>query len=1094
VQVGGFRLEKRIGAGGMGEVWRARHPSGAVAAIKFDLNPPDDAHREAFFHEVRLVAGLDHPHCVQVFDTGQVNAAEARDDGGPLRRGAPWLAMELARGGSMADPERVPRSWAEVSHVTSAVLRGLAHAHARGIVHRDIKPGNLLLAGPRGLDIAPGALLETRPVLSDFGIGLTSEHAGLLDTESVGTPRFMAPEMIEARWRDYGPWTDLYAVGVMVWLWATGEYPLRGAGSFATLRAHLYDRPGAFAPRMDVPAGLEGWCRGLLAKAVHERPAFAAEALERLLALGAPVLGSGSGAAAVASADAPTVVQSGAVSASVAPPSAAPEGWAGQPRGAGLGLWGLRPAPLIGRADPQATLWTALREVQASGRPSAVVLRGPAGVGTSRLARWLLEAAHEAGVATGWRARHGEVPDPGIAGMLRRELRLGGLTADEASLRLTALRVGDDALVDALVRWLVDGVAAADARQRGLAARVLERDRPQVVWIDGAERGAESVDLARHLLARGQGPVLVALSVEEPVADPAAAASLAGLARLPRVVSVELGPLGVDDHRALVRGLLGFEGPLALEIEAKTAGNPRFAVDLVSAWVAQGVLDPGPRGLRLRPGVTPTLPTDLLAAAEARVAQFLRWRSPDDALALERAAFLGDAVGLADWRAACAAGGVTLAAGLVGDLLAARVLWSEGPGRPLAFASADLRAYLLARAQAAGQAAAHARACAEVLAARAAPPYEQLAALWRTAGQREEASRALIRAIDHRHVRGDHRTDALLDAAADDLRALGAPPADPRRGELLLLRGSALLARGDRDEAEVIWVRAEREARQHGWREVEGVALRNQARLLGESGDRAGSVPLLERAEAALRAAGRTFAAADCRVVLGDAHAWLGRWAEAEAAYASALGVFDHPDAWFFSASPQLELALLFQRTGRLDAAAAALGEAEAAARRHGLDEKLALIANVAGEIARARGALEEAEQRYAEAARRWGLVQDERASYPILNVGVLRVLLGRFAEARAMVEPLRVRLARRGAQPALSAYACAVLLAAAADDAPLFDACLRELESYLDSSGEVDADIAAMCEAAADRLTDPGRRVAVRRIARDQRSRLAAR
>ena len=184
-----FTLHEVIGRGGMGEVYRGTHrPTGAPAAVKLDLAPPTPEYRAAFFHEVRLVAGLDHPNCVQVIDAGTVSGSEAEATEGRLKPGAPWLAMELASAGAMSR-KNPPRTWDGMRHVLRSLLEALQHAHSRGVIHRDIKFGNLLLAGPVG-DIAttPRHLLEARIVLSDFGIGHLVERPEAMDEHSAGTP------------------------------------------------------------------------------------------------------------------------------------------------------------------------------------------------------------------------------------------------------------------------------------------------------------------------------------------------------------------------------------------------------------------------------------------------------------------------------------------------------------------------------------------------------------------------------------------------------------------------------------------------------------------------------------------------------------------------------------------------------------------------------------------------------------------------------------------------------------------------------------------------------------------------------------------
>src|SRR5688572_11432606 len=146
----------------MGDVWQARHASGAAVAVK--IVPSAARVREAFSEEVRAVAGLDHPNVVTVLDHGVVE-------------GSPWLAMELAEG-SLVD--HVPARWPGVRAVLLQLLDALAHAHARGIVHLDLKPGNVLRGGSR----APW-------VLSDFGIARALGQVptdGEVVRTSAGTP------------------------------------------------------------------------------------------------------------------------------------------------------------------------------------------------------------------------------------------------------------------------------------------------------------------------------------------------------------------------------------------------------------------------------------------------------------------------------------------------------------------------------------------------------------------------------------------------------------------------------------------------------------------------------------------------------------------------------------------------------------------------------------------------------------------------------------------------------------------------------------------------------------------------------------------
>ncbi|MCP4806820.1 MAG: serine/threonine protein kinase [Proteobacteria bacterium] len=195
---------------GVGEVWLASHVDGSPedppVAIKVltDHAARDPEYVRAFKREVELASRLDHPHILLVHDFGEIpSEAEQRSHGG-LKAGSPWLAMELAEGGHVG--ERIGAlSWRELRWILQCVLDALAHAHARGVVHRDIKPENVLLG-------------ETGVKVSDFGLAHAGGH---VLHHHAGTPHYMAPEQIEGRWRDWGPWTDLYAVGCLGWTLAT---------------------------------------------------------------------------------------------------------------------------------------------------------------------------------------------------------------------------------------------------------------------------------------------------------------------------------------------------------------------------------------------------------------------------------------------------------------------------------------------------------------------------------------------------------------------------------------------------------------------------------------------------------------------------------------------------------------------------------------------------------------------------------------------------------------------------------------------------------------------------------------------------------
>ena len=279
IRLGAFDVHETLGSGGMGVVRRAVHrPTGLDVAIKVlrSLQSREPEFAAAFRAEVRAVASLDHPGIITVLDHGEVDTHAARQSGDVLVAGSPYLVMQIMPGGTLGR-ERTYR-WPALRSILMGLLDALAHAHARGVLHRDIKRGNVLFAHPDG----PGRGLR----LTDFGI---AHVAGTTDEEGVfGSPSYMAPEQCLGEWRDHGPWTDLYGVGCLAWSLATGRTPFTG-GYAQLLEAHVVDDPPDFLPLQAVPRGLERWLRSLLAKRPDRRPRFAAEAAALLRELGPAV-------------------------------------------------------------------------------------------------------------------------------------------------------------------------------------------------------------------------------------------------------------------------------------------------------------------------------------------------------------------------------------------------------------------------------------------------------------------------------------------------------------------------------------------------------------------------------------------------------------------------------------------------------------------------------------------------------------------------------------------------------------------------------------------------------------------------------------
>jgi eukaryotic-like serine/threonine-protein kinase len=532
LNLGAFALEHRIAHGGMGEIWRGFHQgSGTPIAVKVLTGDylRQQAYHEDFKREVQAVAGLHHPHVIMVHDYGALPASVEAFTSGELVGGSPYLIMELASRGSL-DRIRLPLRWVDFSRIVRGLLSALAHAHSHGIIHRDIKPGNVLL----------GSTDDPRPSLklTDFGIAHSidrhrpshadaSIHGTVEDV--LGTPWYMAPEQLTGHWRDYGPWTDLYALGIVAWELATGDVPFDGESPFDIGMAHLEKRLPTFEPRMQAPAGLTEWLHGLLEKEHRDRFQTAADALAAFDALGEPAdvergtgpqfrqalpcvpsLFSANDTAADATRPEPaeldgaldgtTLIQR-AAGRPVSKPTARlafdaiaepPHDWRTLENpnadatfdGAGLGLVGLRQIPFVGRDNERDILWGCMHHVRRAQRPRVVALRGGAGLGKSRLAEWLARRSVESGASVVLTVRHDEASGArsGFARTFAEHFRLIGLAPSEARARLRTLlaQLGsfDPLFVDEVTDLLADAMEPPDEGTRqAFSGRASDRHR-----------------------------------------------------------------------------------------------------------------------------------------------------------------------------------------------------------------------------------------------------------------------------------------------------------------------------------------------------------------------------------------------------------------------------------------------------------------------------------------------------------------------------------------------------------------------------------------------------------------------------------------
>jgi serine/threonine protein kinase len=285
-RIAGYRLEEQVGRGGMAVVFRARDERlGRLVALKI-LAPAlaaDEAFRQRFIRESRAAAAVDDPHIVPVFDAGE--AAEAS--------GLLFIAMRYVPGGDVRTVMRRegPLPPARAASIISQVASALDAAHRAGLVHRDVKPGNMLV------DSQPGR--PDHVYLADFGLskGTLSTSVGLTGAgQFLGTVDYISPEQIEGKPVDGR--ADEYALACAAFEMLTGVPPFRREEAMAVMYAQLSEPPPLVTSfRPDLPLEADQVLARALAKAPADRYASCREFADALrVAFGLMAYDSGSGA------------------------------------------------------------------------------------------------------------------------------------------------------------------------------------------------------------------------------------------------------------------------------------------------------------------------------------------------------------------------------------------------------------------------------------------------------------------------------------------------------------------------------------------------------------------------------------------------------------------------------------------------------------------------------------------------------------------------------------------------------------------------------------------------------------------------------
>lgn len=264
-QLGCYRLSRKLGEGGMGAVFLAEdtslHRQVALKVMRAEVVSQSDA-GQRFLREARSMAALKQDNIVTIYAVGE-------------DQGIPYLAMELLKGTSLDAFLKSGKSLTIKSmlRISREIARGLAVAHAKGLIHRDIKPGNIWLEAPVG-----------RVKILDFGLARPAAEAGELTASGmvVGTPNYMSPE--QARGEKVDARADLFSLGVLMYRMATGRVPFQGPTLMSVLIAIGTETPAsAISLKNEIPPRLSRLIDRLLAKNREDRPESAEKVIAELL-------------------------------------------------------------------------------------------------------------------------------------------------------------------------------------------------------------------------------------------------------------------------------------------------------------------------------------------------------------------------------------------------------------------------------------------------------------------------------------------------------------------------------------------------------------------------------------------------------------------------------------------------------------------------------------------------------------------------------------------------------------------------------------------------------------------------------------------
>lgn len=248
-QIGLYVLEEQIGKGGMATVYRARHvrlERHVAIKIMHTVFLQDESFRQRFEREAQIVAKLEHPHIVPIYDYSEHN-------------GSPYLVMKYIDGVTLKQQMlKTTLSLSDILRLMRTLADALDYAHRQGVLHRDLKPSNIMIDR------------EGRPYLTDFGLARMAQvgESTISHDMMLGTPFYVSPEQAQGQ-RDLSSLTDIYSFGVVLYELITGVVPFAGDSAYAIIHDHIYAAPEP--PSQKNPA-LPRALDAVLLKALGKRP------------------------------------------------------------------------------------------------------------------------------------------------------------------------------------------------------------------------------------------------------------------------------------------------------------------------------------------------------------------------------------------------------------------------------------------------------------------------------------------------------------------------------------------------------------------------------------------------------------------------------------------------------------------------------------------------------------------------------------------------------------------------------------------------------------------------------------------------------